>query len=54
MNCACMDVLVSLTTCVTLPLTLSNHQEVAVMPPKKISNHLYTSVVYKVSFVEGE
>ena len=52
MNCACVDVLVSLITCVTLPLTLSNHapdqdQEVAF-------NRLHTFGVYKVFLVERE
>ena len=54
-----MDALVSLTTCVTIPLTLSNHapnqgvQEATISSPRKgpIARLL---LVYKVSFVEGE
>jgi len=47
MNRARMDALVSLMTCVTLTLTLSNHapnqdQEVAIIPPpKKFQSRAY-------------
>jgi len=53
-----MDALVSLTTCVTIPLTLSNHvpnqvQEATISFPRE-SAIARLFFVYKVSCVEGK